>query len=83
VLHWSRLNFSQPIKKYVIAMQIFIKTKIKTQVLTRMSLIISDNLITLTKKNTMTVNKMKEKLTMKRKIKKTRLEHIEVGTPNI
>jgi hypothetical protein len=64
-------------------MQIFIKTKIKTQVLTRMSLIISDNLITLTKKNTMTVNKMKEKLTMKRKIKKTRLEHIEVGTPNI
>jgi hypothetical protein len=26
---------------------------------------------------------MKEKLTMKRKIKKTRLEHIEVGTPNI
>ena len=70
MLHWSRLNFSQPIKKYVIAMQIFIKTKIKTQVLTRMSLIISDNLITLTKKNTMTVNKMKEKLTMKRKIKK-------------
>jgi len=51
-------------------MQIFIKTKIKTQVLTRMSLIISDNLITLTKKNTITVNKMKEKLTMKRKIKK-------------
>jgi hypothetical protein len=31
----------------------------------------------------MTVNKIKEKLTMKRKIKKPRLEPIEVGTPNI